>query len=80
MWGKNNEAFEKDNTIGIVKRFPQIMFWSFISGHDFGHLIKISGWMNAYQDRYVLIANLQRSTEEIGIKNNFIFQYDNDPS
>jgi len=36
--------------------------------------------MNTYQDRDVLIANLQCSAEEMGIKDNFTFQYDNDPS
>jgi len=35
--------------------------------------------MNAYQDRDVLIANLQSFAEEMDIKDNFIFQNDIDP-
>jgi len=79
VWRKKNEAFKKDNTVGTVKHSPHIMVWGCFTGHGLGHLTEVSGRMNAYQYRDILIANLQSSAEEMGIRDNFIFQHDNDP-
>jgi hypothetical protein len=79
VWKKRKEGLTKDNIAVTVKHSPSVMLWGCVSASGVGNLAEISTKMDAKLYVDIINNNLIASAERMGIKDNFIFQSDNDP-
>lgn len=80
VWRKQGEAYKLSCMRGTVKfGGGNIMVWGCMAWNGPGKLIFIDDKMNAEMYTNILANNLKPSAQLLGLRNNYIFQHDNDP-
>lgn len=79
MWKKRKEGLNKNNIAVTVKYSPSVMVWGCVSASGVGNLVEINTKMDAKLYVKIIENNLYDSAERMGIRDNFVFQSDNDP-
>ena len=80
VWRKKGEAFKIENLKPTVKHGGgSLMVWGCVSYYGVGKLCFIDGKMNGPGYVEILEKNLLRSIDQLGMRNEYVFQQDNDP-
>lgn len=80
VWRKNKMALDPKNVCPTVKHGGgSIMVWGCMSWNGTGNLTVIEGILNARTYVEILRDNLFQSASKLGIRDDFLFQQDNDP-
>jgi hypothetical protein len=79
VWKKRKKGLNKENIAVTVKYPPSVMVWGCVSASGIGNLVEINAKMDAKHYIEIINSNLYASAERMGIRDNFIFQSDNDP-
>ncbi|CAK9820113.1 Transposable element Tcb1 transposase [Anthophora quadrimaculata] len=80
VWRKPNTEFQKENLTQTVKHGgASLMVWGCMSAAGVGDYHIIDGTMDRWMYLNILKEHLLQSAEKFGIKDNFMFQQDNDP-
>ena len=80
VWRRPNTAYQKENLTPTVKHGgASLMVWGSMSATGVGEYHFIEGIMGQWMYLNILKEHLLVSAEKLGIRNNFIFQQDNDP-
>jgi hypothetical protein len=76
---RRGEGLRPDTTQPTVKHSKGLMFWGCVSSSGVGALEEIPTTMDAKKYVEILNNNFIQSATVLGIKDNFVFQSDNDP-
>lgn len=80
VWRKKNESLKKKNIVATVKHGGGcVMVWGSMSAAGVGNLVFIDKTMDRFVYLDILRNNLEPSVQKSGLKNDWIFQQDNDP-
>lgn len=79
VWKIRGEGLIPDTTNPTVKHSKSVMVWGCVSGSGVGHLVEVPTIMDAKLYVQILDNNLFQSAEDLAIRDDFIFQSDNDP-
>ena len=80
VWRQPNTELQPRNLIPTVKHGGgSVMVWGCMSSKGVGNLHFIEGKMDHYMYIDILKKNLRASVEKMGLRNDYLFQQDNDP-
>jgi len=81
VWRTSKEEFDPKCTVPTVKHGGgSVMCWECFSSAGVGNLVFIDGNMSSEMCRDILERNLLESAKNLKMGNNWVFQYDNDPT
>jgi hypothetical protein len=79
VWKIRGEGLNNENVSPTIKHSKSLMVWGCVSASGVGELVEISSKMDAKTYVNILENNLIASAKKMKIRDNFIFQSDNDP-
>lgn len=79
VYKRRGEGLNPSTTQPTVKHSKSVMVWGCVAGSGVGNLTEVSTKMNAEVYVNILDNNLVQSADELKIRDNFMFQSDNDP-